>query len=400
LNYLISGYYGEKNAGDEAILAAILQEIGRRDQEARFTVLSFDPKDTEHRHGEGRSLRAMSTSLRSPTRLRVAMKEADLLISGGGSLLHEADFELHGRSFLFRAGKLRPVPYFLTIVMLARAQGLPVMWYAQGLGPLHTRAARRSVARVASLSQVVTWRDVDSARLAYAIGARPQVQEVVPDPAFALAPAEPAEAEEELDRYGLGGGKRYMAVCPRPWLGRTGYVRTLGEALEKAGAALDLSVLLVPLHELHDPELCETIAARPGLAGRARVMAPVGSPSLLAAVLGGAEVVVAMRLHAGILAATAEAPAVILDYDPKTRALARQTGQEAWAIPVDGLETAGVEVLYDAIVDSVVDKAARRAALARAVAPLRAEAGRTAGLAVQLARSGSLRRIDENLSNT
>lgn len=387
MKYLISGYYGEKNAGDEAVLAGILQEIDRRDREASFTVLSFDPKDTEQRHSEGRRLRVMSTSLRSPTQLRAAMKAADLLISGGGSLLHEADFELHGRSFLLRAGKLRPVPYFLTIVMMARAQRLPVMWYAQGLGPLHTRIARRAVARVASLSQAVTWRDADSARLAYEIGARPQVQAVVPDPAYALTPAGPAEVEAELERYGLGGGKRYLAVCPRPWLGRTGYLQNLGEALEKAGAALDLPVLLVPFHELHDPQVCETIAARPGLAGRAWVMAPVGSPSVLAAVLGGAEVVVAMRLHAGILAATAGAPVVVLDYDPKTRAFARQTGQEAWAVPVDDLEGGGAEVLYGAIIDSVANSGARRAALARAIAPLRAEAGRTAGLAVQLARS-------------
>ncbi len=65
LRYLISGYYGEKNAGDEAILAGILQEIGRRDPDARFTVLSFDPEDTERRHGEGRELEAISTSLRA-----------------------------------------------------------------------------------------------------------------------------------------------------------------------------------------------------------------------------------------------------------------------------------------------------------------------------------------------
>ena len=79
--------------------------------------------------------------------------------------------------------------------------------------------------------------------------------------------------------------------------------------------------------------MCEALAARPGFAGRARVLSPsVDSPALLAGVLGGAELVVAMRLHAGILAAAAGTPAVVLDYDPKTRAFAAQTGQSAWAV--------------------------------------------------------------------
>lgn len=399
MRYLISGYYGEKNAGDEAILAGILQEIERRDPDAAFTVLSFDPGDTERRHGEGRRLRAMPTTLRSPATLRAAMRDADLLISGGGSLLHEADFALHGKSFLFRAGKLRPVPYFLSIILMARSQGLPVMWYAQGLGPLHTWAARRLVARAASLSQAVTWRDPDSARLAYRLGVRAAVQAVVPDPAYALAPAGRTEAQVELDRYGLGAGGRYLAVCPRPWLGRAGYLQALGEALERVAPALDLSVLLIPFHELHDPAVCEAIAARPGLAGRAHVLQPVDSPALLAGILGSAEVVIAMRLHAGILAATANAPAVILDYDPKTRAFARQTGQERWTVSVDELEGqdpgatdatgwaagVGVNALYTAITETAASARARRSALARVVAPLREEAGRTAGLAVQLA---------------
>ena len=153
----------------------------------------------------------------------------------------------------------------------------------------------------------------------------------------------------------------------------------------------------MPLHELHDPPVCETLAARPGFAGRARALPPVSSPSLLAAVLGEAELVVAMRLHAGILAARAGTPVVVLDYDPKTRAFAEQTGQSRWAVPVDELETAtpeSVEKLVWAITDTLSDLPARRAALARAVMPLRAEAGRTAGLAVQLARQrGSPRLI-------
>ncbi len=406
MRYLISGYYGEKNAGDEAILAGILQEIGRRDVEARFTVLSFDPDDTERRHGEGRDLVAVSTSLRSPGVLRTVMKTSDLLVSGGGSFLHEADFELHGRSFLFRRGKLRPVPYFLSVILMARMQGLPVMWYAQGLGPLHTYAARRLIAGAASASQAVTWRDPESARLAYSIGVRAPVMEVVPDPAYGLTPATPEEAHAELEAYGLTPGSRYMAVCPRPWLGRAKYLENVGRVLDKAGATLGLETLLVPLHEVQDPAVCETLAARPGLAGRAHVLHPVASPAVLAAVLGGAELVVAMRLHSGILAGTAGTPAVVIDYDPKTRAFAKQTGQSKWSVNVDDLEMAGtappggptgsgtasgLDTLYEAITGTVNHLAARRAALARAVAPLRADAGRTAGLAVQLA---SLGRVD------
>ncbi|OFW59771.1 MAG: hypothetical protein A2133_10485 [Actinobacteria bacterium RBG_16_64_13] len=391
MRYLISGYYGEKNAGDEAILVGILQEIGLRDPNAGFTVLSFDPDDTERRHGVGHELVAMSTSLRSPTRLRAAMRSADLLVSGGGSFLHEADFELHGRSFLFREGKLRPIPYFLSIVFMARAQGLPVMWYAQGLGPLHTLAARRLVAKAASASQAVTWRDYDSARLAYEIGVRGPVQQVVPDPAYSLKPAPAAEAQDLLGRLGMAAGTRYLAVCPRPWLGRSAYLGSLGQALEKAAAELDVEVLLVPFHQVQDPPVCEALAARPGFAGRARALPAVTSPALLAAILGGAELVVAMRLHSGILAATAQTPAVIIDYDPKTRAFAAQTGQGPWAVAIDRLEGGSAQAtLLEAIKDTMAALPARRAALARAVAPLQADAGRTAGLAVQIASAGDV----------
>jgi len=193
-------------------------------------------------------------------------------------------------------------------------------------------------------------------------------------------------------------------------LGRTGYLEALGRSLEKAGAALDLEILLAPFHEVQDPPVCDTLAARPALAGRAHVLPPVSDPTVLAALLGGAEAVVAMRLHSGILAATAGTPAVVIDYDPKTKAFADQTGQSRWAVSVDRLEEAGAldvavsqtaardaavggavgaaDPLYDAIAETMAHLPARRAALARAVAPLRAEAGRTAGLAVQLASSG------------
>ncbi|HSR16330.1 MAG TPA: polysaccharide pyruvyl transferase family protein, partial [Gemmatimonadales bacterium] len=271
--------------------------------------------------------------------------------------------------------------------LMARAAGLPVMWYAQGLGPLHTRSARRLVAAAGSASQLVTWRDRDSARLAYEVGVRAPIQAVVPDPAYALDPAPAEVGRAELARSGLAPGARYLAMCPRPWLGRTAYVDSLGEALEKVGKALDLEVVLVPLHESLDPPVCDALAARPGLAGRAHVLQPVTSPAALAAVLGGAELVVTMRLHGGILAATTGTPVVTVDYDPKTYAFAFQTRQLESAVKVGALEDreSGAAAVVRAAMGVASGLEARQAALARTVAPLRAESGRTAQLAVQLA---------------
>jgi len=388
MRYLISGYYGERNAGDEAILAGILQEIRRRDADAEFTVLSFDPEDTRRRH----HVDALSTSLRDPAALTAAMRAAHLLISGGGSILHEADFEAHGRSFLFRQGKLRPVPYFLSVVLMARALGLPVMWYAQGLGPLHTRAARLLVGLAGSASQVVSWRDPESARLAAEVGVRAPVQTVVPDPAYALEPASKQVTAPVLEAAGLPPGSRYLAVCPRPWLGRTAYVRALVAAVAGVAAERGLAVVLVPFHGRLDAPLCAELADSPEFAGRAYV-APEADPAVLAGILGGAECAVAMRLHGGILSAAAGTPAAALDYDPKVASFAAQTGQRRWSLTLDVLESdGGTAALAAALLDTLDHLDERRAALERRVAPLRAEAGRTAALAVQLAAGGRRRR--------
>lgn len=408
MKYLISGYYGEKNVGDEAILSAILQEIERHDSEARFTVLTFDPDDTQWRHGApGRSLETLPPSLRSPRSLRAALRASDLLISGGGGFLHEADFETHGRSFLLRAGQLRPIPHFLSVVLMARAERVPVMWYAQGLGPLHTRMGKRLVGLAGSASQVVTWRDRESASLAYTTGVKAKTQMVVPDPAYAIEPASPEAAGDWLAFAGLPKGARYLAVCPRYWVRRSGYLENLREVLDNARAALDLEVVFICFHEVQDLPVCEDLAGRPGLSGHSHVLTPAASPALLAAVLGGAELVVAMRLHSGILAAVAGTPAVVIDYDPKTRAFATQTRQTKWTIAIDDLEhrpvasiiveprvlaekaaAPGAARLFEAIMETAAQRDDRCAALARAVAPLRTQTGQTAQLAVQLAFGG------------
>ena len=45
-NIVISGYYGFGNAGDEAMLYAIIDAIRKEEADAHITVISGNPKET------------------------------------------------------------------------------------------------------------------------------------------------------------------------------------------------------------------------------------------------------------------------------------------------------------------------------------------------------------------
>ena len=78
---VVSGYYGSKNAGDEAMLAAMLEVLGDLDPKLHITVISASPADTSARHG------VESVSWLSLPSIIKALWRADLLIIGGTSLM-------------------------------------------------------------------------------------------------------------------------------------------------------------------------------------------------------------------------------------------------------------------------------------------------------------------------
>ena len=144
-NLVVSGYYGSKNAGDEAMLAAMLEVLSDLDPKLHITVISADPEDTRARHGVD------AVSWLDITRILQLLGRADLLISGGGSLLQNVTSR-------------RSLYYYLGIIFLALAVKTPVMLYAQGIGPIRGRLACALTRLIVNRVQLITVRDHEIGR--------------------------------------------------------------------------------------------------------------------------------------------------------------------------------------------------------------------------------------------
>ena len=289
MKLVVSGYYGYGNAGDEAILAGMLRSLRLERGDLEVTVLSGNPGRTQRAHG----VAAISRS--RPLGLLRAIRAADGVISGGGSLLQDRT-------------SFRPVAYYAGVTQLARWLRRPYVVYAQGLGPIQRRVNRRLAAAALNHAGYCSLRDEASLALARELGVRRQI-DLVPDPALALEP--PAVAP---------GG--HLLVAVRAWDTPIPHLVSLRDALRELSD--ELPILVLPMHG--DTDLA---ASREVIAGirRADVLAPDSTLDEQLAAIGSARLVVGMRLHALVLAAAAGVPAVAVSYDPKVDAFAMQVGQ-------------------------------------------------------------------------
>lgn len=353
MRVLVSGYYGMGNLGDEAVLAAFVQHLKEIDPEATCVALSGQPLETSAAYGIEAVPRV------SPGAIMREIRKADIVVSGGGSLLQDVT----GR---------RSVPYYLGIIILARMMGRPFSIYAQGLGPLNHTLSRWLVKRTLPQSSVITVRDEGSARLLYELGVVRPEPVVVADPAFALTARKP-------DKSIAVQGPNTVMFCFRPWPGICGREAEYAECIDRAVLELGITPVFLAFHPNQDLEISRCIAARCMAGGSKPAVIPCEMPPQEALwLISRAEMVVGMRLHSLIFAAASGVPAVAVDYDPKIQAHCRLTAE-----PHIVEAGASADELYEAIASAWSSRDETRARLRETMPEVRkrAEAGAHIALA-------------------
>ncbi len=357
---VISGYYGFGNAGDEAMLTAIIQSL-RRHGDFEFVVLSNDPVRTAREHGVQAVRRTAAGAIWQ------ALVSSDALVSGGGSLLQDVTSPL-------------TVPYYLGLIYLARMLRRRVVVYGQGIGPLHGGLARRLTRAVLNRCDLITVRDEASRRELERLGVtRPPVV-VTADPVLSLEPPSPAQ-RPFLREARMPGKGPLVGIFPREWRGREDYKAILAKAADHLARRVKASVALIPMQNPEDTRVCEEIRGlmrEPAvvLEGRHSV------DDLMTGLFPPLELVVGMRLHALIFAALTGVPMVGLSYDPKIDAFLEALGQQ----PVGTTDALSLSEVTRRLDEAWEHRAAIRQEMIRRLRPLRERADQSAALAAEVIR--------------
>lgn len=294
-NIVISGYYGFGNAGDEAMLAAILDSLADAVPDAKITVISGNPKRTVaihkteavHRFHYGQIIKKI--------------RACDIVISGGGSLLQDVT-------------SLRSLYYYLSIIGLGVLWKKPVMLYGQGIGPIRNARARKWAGSLLNKVQYITVRDEDSLRELQAMGVKRPTIEVTADAVLSMHPAPLSMGKDILKRFNVHMDKPKIGISVRPWEKSSLFQTAFAEAADRL-IELGCEVIFIPMQHRSDTSAGKEIAAL--MKHQAVVLDEEYSTVEAMSLLGTMDVVVGMRLHALIFSALMKVPMIGISYDPK-----------------------------------------------------------------------------------
>ncbi|MFD0870459.1 polysaccharide pyruvyl transferase CsaB [Paenibacillus residui] len=308
---VLSGYYGYKNSGDEAVLQSILlalqKEGGRHGVRVEPIVLSGDPAWTERMYGVRAAHRM------KPMEVIRAIRQSDGLISGGGSLLQDAT-------------GAKTIPYYLAIIKLAQWFGKPTFVYSQGIGPVRRKMFYSWISRVYNKCQYLSVRDSESAELLAQMGIRGERVEVVPDPVMGLTPRDNGSLRNPSET-----GRPVVGVSVRYWKEDRSELRKLAECLGRLEEERGIEIRFLPFHLPDDERASLDVMDWMNAKGKPNVhiVRDVIHPQDMLAQVGQCDLLIGMRLHSLIYAASQYVPVIGISYDPKIDQFLHRLGMEA-----------------------------------------------------------------------
>ncbi len=338
---ILAGYFGEGNLGDDAIMGGCLEALHAAQIEP---VVMYGGQAGSV---QGYAVRCIPR--RTMSAYAQEIQNADALVLGGGSIFQDVT-------------SWRSTLYYANLVKVAKKAGKKVVMLGQGVGPLTHCLGKKAATAAFNAADAIVVRDPGSVQTLKSLGVK-QIPRVGADMAYLLPNAEPGGAVESFSV----GGMPAIGISPRPF-GTDDSTIALFSDLCSLFIKGKMVPVLIAMDRGEDAKLIAAIREKSG--GRIPTLKDITTPGDFQRQIMRLDGLVAMRLHAGILAACAGTAPFMLSYDPKVSAFSQLMGLPA-AMSMKGISAQRV---FDAYASFYEAREKMQRAVTNAVAKQRVEA--------------------------
>lgn len=295
MNFLLSGYFGFDNFGDDAILKVIVDDLKNNVENANITIISGNPTKTKVDY------KADSIYTFDYKSIFKKMKNIDVLISGGGSLLQDVT-------------SVKSLIYYLLVILTALIFNKKVMVYAQGIGPISNPLGYFLTKLILKQVDLITVRDKKSQNFLKNMGIN---STLTADPVWNLSYT-PSNIEKNQKRIG---------IQLREWHSLDeNKLNSLADSIITNFDAENTEFVIISLQDTLDLEVNQSLldilkTKKPEINVHLEHDLSINK-SL--EILNSLDLLIGMRFHACLAAIGLGIPTCSISYDPKVEILAEE----------------------------------------------------------------------------
>ncbi|GAG57776.1 unnamed protein product, partial [marine sediment metagenome] len=289
---MISGYYGFNNTGDEAILKSMVGAFKEKIPQIKITVLSHSPLQTSQTY------QVKAINRLHLIRIIRFLRNVNLFISGGGGLLQDS------------TGKGWSILYYLGLILAAKIVKVPVMIYAQGIGPINKKFNKLLIKWILNKVDLITVRDSPSKKLLNNLGVLGPSIYVNSDPAFLL---KKKNINHTIDSYPYvrelinSDNRPLIGVSAREYKSNSSDLkRIFAQAADYLIENYQAKIIFLPFKFDEDVHISEEILSL--MKNQADVLKTKLEPEELLSLLSQLSLVIGVRLHSIIFSSMVNIP--------------------------------------------------------------------------------------------